>query len=106
MNPWMKFIAAVLLFGAWLALVLLHFVPAQSLVDAIGYTLAGLGVYHATAGSVGPIITGLAGTAEFSAVEPAKYASQPVTGSVSETAAAVAVPAPPVPQAAPAPTIQ
>lgn len=101
MNPWMKFIAAVLLFGAWLALVLLHFVPAQSLVDAIGYTLAGLGVYHATAASVAPIVTGLAGTAEL--LEPAP---QPVTSSVSVTSAAVPVPTAPVPQAAPAPTIQ
>ncbi|MDN7762970.1 MULTISPECIES: hypothetical protein [Burkholderia cepacia complex] len=106
MNPWMKFIAAVLLFGAWLALVLLHFVPAQSLVDAIGYTLAGLGVYHATAGSVGPIVTGLTGTAELGVAELERSASQPVTSSVSATAAAVPVPAAPMPQAAPAPTIQ
>ena len=104
MNPWMKFIAAVLLFGAWLALVLLHYVPPQSLVDAIGYTLAGLGVYHATAGSVGPIVTGLTGTAVLGAAEPEKPASSPVTVSVSGTASAV--PAPPMPQAAPAPTIQ
>lgn len=76
MTPWMKFIAAVLLFGAWLALVLLHYVPPQSLVDAIGYTLAGLGVYHATAGSVGPIVTGLTGTAELGSGEPLKPASQ------------------------------
>ncbi|AIO46565.1 hypothetical protein DM44_4772 [Burkholderia cepacia] len=102
MNPWMKFIAAVLLFGAWLALVLLHFVPAQSLVDAIGYTLAGLGVYHATAGSVGPIVTGLAGTAELVSAELERPALQPATGSV----AAAAVPVAPMPQAAPAPTIQ
>lgn len=74
MNPWMKFIAAVLLFGAWLALVLLHFVPAQSLVDAIGYTLAGLGVYHATAGSVGPIVTG---TAALVSAELERPAAQP-----------------------------
>ncbi|HDR9093391.1 hypothetical protein QZM46_17770 [Burkholderia vietnamiensis] len=106
MNPWMKFIAAVLLFGAWLALVLLHYVPPQSLVDAIGYTLAGLGVYHAAAGSVGPIVTGLTGTAVLGATEPEKFASQPVTGSVSADAAAVPVPSTPMPQAAPAPTIQ
>ena len=104
MNPWMKFIAAVLLFGAWLALVLLHYVPPQSLVDAIGYTLAGLGVYHATAGSVGPIVTGLTGTAVLGTVEPEKPAAPPATVSVSGTASAV--PAPPMPQAAPAPTIQ
>ncbi|MDN7540271.1 hypothetical protein [Burkholderia cenocepacia] len=100
MNPWMKFIAAVLLFGAWLTLVLLHYVPPQSLVDAIGYTLAGLGVYHATAGSVGPIATGLVGTAEL--LEPAP----PATSSVSVTTTAAPVPAAPIPQGAPAPTIQ
>ncbi|HIE4193306.1 MULTISPECIES: hypothetical protein [Burkholderia] len=99
MTPWMKFIAAVLLFGAWLALVLLHYVPPQSLVDAIGYTLAGLGVYHATAGSVGPIVTGLTGTAELGSGEPLKPASQTADISVSGTAS-------PIPQAAPAPTIQ
>jgi len=99
MNPWMKFIAAVLLFGAWLALVLLHYVPPQSLVDAIGYTLAGLGVYHATAGSVGPIVTGLTGTAELGVGEPLKPASQPVAVSVSGVASGV-------PAASPAPTIQ
>ncbi|HGO6081284.1 TPA: hypothetical protein ACK3PA_005748 [Burkholderia cenocepacia] len=99
MTPWMKFIAAVLLFGAWLALVLLHYVPPQSLVDAIGYTLAGLGVYHATAGSVGPIVTGLTGTAELGSGEPLKPVSQTVDVSVSGTAS-------PIPQAAPAPTIQ
>lgn len=101
MNPWMKFIAAVLLFGAWLALVLLHFVPAQSLVDAIGYTLAGLGVYHATAGSVGPIVTGLTEAAELLGPAP-----QPATSSATVTTAGVPVPATPVTQAAPAPTIQ
>ncbi|KVS52266.1 hypothetical protein WK39_26775 [Burkholderia cepacia] len=104
MNPWMKFIAAVLLFGAWLALVLLHFVPAQSLVDAIGYTLAGLGVYHATAGSVGPIVTGLTGTAELVSTELARPALQPAADSTSVPA--TAAPVAPISQAAPAPTIQ
>ncbi|AXK61551.1 hypothetical protein [Burkholderia sp. IDO3] len=101
MNPWMKFIAAVLLFGAWLALVLLHYVPPQSLVDAIGYTLAGLGVYHATAGSVGPIVTGLAGTAEL--LEPALSQA---TSAAPVAATSAPVPAPPTQQSAPAPTIQ
>ncbi|KVX53309.1 hypothetical protein [Burkholderia cepacia] len=104
MNPWMKFIAAVLLFGAWLALVLLHFVPAQSLVDAIGYTLAGLGVYHATASSVGPVAAGLVGTAELSAVEPLRDVQRPVSNTVSVGGAAV--PVAPASQAATAPTIQ
>ncbi|MBR8234587.1 hypothetical protein K6W26_23225 [Burkholderia sp. AU42008] len=104
MNPWMKFIAAVLLFSAWLALVLLHYVPPQSFVDAVGYTLAGLGVYHATAGSAGPNVTALTGTAVLGAAELDKPASPPAAVSVSGTVSAV--PAPPMPQAAPAPTIQ
>ncbi|WP_186137317.1 hypothetical protein [Burkholderia gladioli] len=45
----MKFVAAVLLFAAWLGLVLFGLAPAPALVDAIGYSLVGLGVYHATA---------------------------------------------------------
>ncbi|WP_176330977.1 hypothetical protein [Burkholderia vietnamiensis] len=97
MNPWMKFTAAVLLFSAWLALVLLHYVPPQSFVDAVGYTLAGLGVYHAAAGSVGPIVAGLTGTAELSSGEPLKPAPQPVAVAISGTA-------PPMVQAASAPT--
>lgn len=100
MNPWMKFIAAVLLFGAWLALVLLHFVPAQSLVDAIGYTLAGLGVYHATAGSGAPIVTALAGTTELAAFEPARPEAAPASPTIAP------VPAATMPQTTPAPTIQ
>ncbi len=104
MNPWMKFIAAVLLFGAWLALVLLHFVPAQSLVDAIGYTLAGLGVYHAATGPAGPIVTALAGTAEFTPIESTQPAALPATDPAS--VAATPTPVVPVPQAPPVPTIQ
>lgn len=44
---WMKFVAGVLLFGTWLGLVLAHLTPAPALVDAIGYALVGLGIYHA-----------------------------------------------------------
>ncbi|CAN0620577.1 conserved membrane protein of unknown function [Burkholderia multivorans] len=47
---WMKFAAGVLLFGTWLGLVLAHLAPAPALIDAIGYTLVGLGIYHAAAG--------------------------------------------------------
>ncbi|AMU15126.1 hypothetical protein BJL96_05535 [Burkholderia cenocepacia] len=43
----MKFVAGVLLFGTWLGLVLAHLTPAPALVDAIGYALVGLGIYHA-----------------------------------------------------------
>ncbi|WP_186169780.1 hypothetical protein [Burkholderia gladioli] len=45
----MKFLAGALLFAAWLGLVLFRMAPAPALVDAIGYSLVGLGVYHATA---------------------------------------------------------
>lgn len=56
---WMKFLAGVLLFGAWLALVLLHLVPPGPLVDAIGYTLVGLGIYHtSTSGAAQGAIAG------------------------------------------------
>ncbi|WP_174429498.1 hypothetical protein [Burkholderia metallica] len=44
---WMKFIAGVLLFGTWLGLVLARLTPAPALIDAIGYALVGLGIYHA-----------------------------------------------------------
>lgn len=46
---WMKFVAGVLLFGTWLGLVLARLAPAPALIDAIGYALVGLGIYHATA---------------------------------------------------------
>ncbi|NDV77330.1 hypothetical protein [Burkholderia cenocepacia] len=46
---WMKFFAGVLLFGIWLGLVLARLAPAPALIDAIGYALVGLGIYHATA---------------------------------------------------------
>ncbi|WP_186183325.1 hypothetical protein [Burkholderia gladioli] len=100
MNPWMKFLAAVLLFGAWLALVLLHFVPAQSLVDAIGYTLAGLGIYHATTGPVAkPMIAALVGGDATPATAAASVDTVP-------RADVQPAPASAAPQAAPAPTIQ
>ncbi|MGQ7907211.1 hypothetical protein [Burkholderia sp. BC1] len=46
---WMKFAAGVLLFGAWLGLVLAQIAPPAPLIDAIGYALVGLGIYHAAA---------------------------------------------------------
>lgn len=42
-----KFIAAILLFGLWTALVFAGIAPAADLVGAIKYALAGLGLYHA-----------------------------------------------------------
>lgn len=51
---WVKFLAGVLLFGAWLTLVLMRIVPPGPLVDAIGYALVGLGIYHASANGSSP----------------------------------------------------
>ncbi|WP_186071303.1 hypothetical protein [Burkholderia gladioli] len=100
MSPWMKFLAAVLLFGAWLALVLLHFVPAQSLVDAIGYTLAGLGIYHAT---IGPVAKPMAAALVEGDATPAMAAASVDTVQRAEVQPALVSAAQ---QAAPAPTIQ
>ncbi|WP_186191061.1 hypothetical protein [Burkholderia gladioli] len=99
MNPWMKFLAAVLLFGAWLALVLMHYVQAQPFVDAIGYTLVGLGIYHASTGATAiPMISALVGG----------EALKTATVSVNPSPPADPAPStgPSVQQAAPAPTIQ
>lgn len=63
---WAKFLAAVLLFAMWLALVIMKMVPAEPLVLAIGQALVGLGVYHASTGnsfskpSVTPLVEGAA----------------------------------------------
>ncbi|ATF84546.1 hypothetical protein [Burkholderia gladioli] len=100
MNPWMKFLAAVLLFGAWLALVLMHYVQAQPFVDAIGYTLVGLGIYHASTGATAiPMISALVGGAR---------AAAPATVSVNPSPPSDPAPStgPSVQQAAPTPTIQ
>ena len=43
-----KFLAAVLLFGAWGALVVLHLVPVDQFVTAIRDALISLGVFSAT----------------------------------------------------------
>jgi hypothetical protein len=58
---WVKFLAGILLFGAWLTLVLMRIVPPGPLVDAIGYALVGLGIYHASANgsSVSPLLASL-----------------------------------------------
>lgn len=50
-SLWAKFLAAVLLFAMWLALVIMKMVPAEPLVLAIGQALVGLGVYHASTGT-------------------------------------------------------
>jgi len=58
---WVKFLAGILLFSAWLTLVLMRIVPPGPLVDAIGYALVGLGIYHASANgsSASPLLASL-----------------------------------------------
>lgn len=64
---WMKFVAGVLLFGTWLSLVLGHLAPAPALVDAIGYALVGLGIYHAASDGGNLVLKFLAGLLLFGA---------------------------------------
>lgn len=64
---WMKFIAGVLLFGTWLGLVLARLAPAPALVDAIGYALVGLGIYHAASDGGNLVLKFLAGLLLFGA---------------------------------------
>lgn len=95
---WVKFLAGVLLFAAWLALVLMRIVPPGPLVDAIGYALVGLGIYHASANgaSGSPLLASLLGR-----VTPADEPLQPVAAHVTVSAAAPApAPAPAAVQAA------
>jgi hypothetical protein len=46
-----KFASAVLLLAAWGALVLFGKAPADAFINAIQYSLVGLGVYHITGAS-------------------------------------------------------
>ncbi|WP_175786335.1 hypothetical protein [Burkholderia cenocepacia] len=64
---WMKFIAGVLLFGTWLGLVLARLAPAPALVDAIGYALVGLGIYHAASDGGNLVLKFFAGVLLFGA---------------------------------------
>lgn len=64
---WMKFVAGVLLFGTWLGLVLARLAPAPALVDAIGYALVGLGIYHAASDGGNLVLKFLAGLLLFGA---------------------------------------
>ncbi|MDN7814927.1 hypothetical protein [Burkholderia vietnamiensis] len=64
---WMKFIAGVLLFGTWLGLVLAGLSPAPALVDAIGYALVGLGIYHAASDGGNLVLKFVAGLLLFGA---------------------------------------
>jgi hypothetical protein len=108
---WVKFLAGVLLFGAWLALVLMRIVPPGPLVDAIGYALVGLGIYHASANgtSVSPLLASL--LARVTPVDdPARSEPTQMTVGISATApqapAAASQPAPIQTAASPAGTLQ
>ncbi|BCF88655.1 hypothetical protein [Paraburkholderia largidicola] len=101
-SMWAKFLAAVLLFAMWLALVITKIVPADPLVFAISQALVGLGVYHASTGgfssksSVTPLIEG-AQLGELAGAPREKERSVQVSVSTPITAAA-----PPAPVPAPA----
>lgn len=88
---WVKFFAGVLLFAAWLALVLLRIVPPGPLVDAIGYALVGLGIYHASANgsSASPLLTSL-----LARVTPAAEPSKVSVVQTAPTSSAEAASAP------------
>ncbi|SIT43640.1 exported hypothetical protein [Paraburkholderia piptadeniae] len=57
-SMWAKFLAAVLLFAIWLALVIMKMVPPDPLVFAISQALVGLGVYHASTESKSTVVPG------------------------------------------------
>ncbi|MFM0270081.1 hypothetical protein PQQ59_05820 [Paraburkholderia aspalathi] len=106
---WVKFLTGVLLFAAWLALVLMRIVPPGPLVDAIGYALVGLGIYHASANgsSASPLlasllarVTPVAATAQFSAIQGELAAPAPASAPVPQEPSVTAAAAPAVPQAA------
>ncbi|RQV20677.1 hypothetical protein DF039_12655 [Burkholderia cenocepacia] len=97
-NLVMKFIAGLLLFGAWLALVVVHLAPVAGLIDAIAYTLSGLGIYQAgKRGQALPsFVTGLLG----GAVTGAATSSVAGASTLSDASAATAEILPPVVAAA------
>ncbi|KWK75799.1 hypothetical protein WM15_29845 [Burkholderia ubonensis] len=101
----LKFLSGLMLFGAWLTLVVMHLAQPAGLIDAIGYTLAGLGIYQAKGPALKPIVTGLLGGTTVAASPTAS--SETAVGLsgivVAESAApavvASAPPAVPAPQA-------
>ena len=46
MDIRLKFLAAILLFGAWGGLVLMHMTPVNDFVDTVRLALEALGIYH------------------------------------------------------------
>jgi hypothetical protein len=89
-SLWAKFLAAVLLFAMWLALVIMKMVPAEPLVFAISQALVGLGVYHASTGgfSSKTTVTPLVDGTQLAEIATASRDKEPqVTVSVSPPAA-------------------
>lgn len=114
----MKFLAAVLLFGLWTALVFLKGIDPQELIFAIGSALVGLGVYHtatnrsAPSSAVADLVAGIQAsvdpelTTSDLAPAPVVVPAQPVaTAPATVAQPTVAVPVV-VPQPVPAPTLQ
>ncbi|KIP13109.1 hypothetical protein KY49_736 [Burkholderia sp. MSHR3999] len=110
-----KFLAAVLLFGLWTALVFLKGVDPHELIFAIGSALVGLGVYHTavnrgtptSSSAVADLVAGIQGSVdpELKASDPAPVVVPAPPAATVEQSAAVVIPAAAV-QPAPAPTLQ
>ncbi|KWO62541.1 hypothetical protein [Burkholderia territorii] len=114
----MKFVAAMLLFGLWTALVFFKGVDPRDLIFAIVGALTGLGVYHtatnrsAPSSAVADLVAGIQASVdpELTASDPAPA---PVVVPVQPVATAPATVAQPtvavqvaVPQPVPVPTLQ
>lgn len=98
-----KFVAGLLLFGAWLALVAVKLVPAAGLIDAIAYTLMGLGIYQAKNTSTLPqILTGLLGAAA-AGNAPAATVDEAMPAAMQQDPTPAAKPTPPAEPVTPAP---
>lgn len=109
-SLWVKFLAAVLLFAAWGALVLMKLAPPDAFVFAIGQALVGLGVYHASTNNsakaaTATLVSGDAPVAAAAPAEPSAPTFQPQAAAAPATAPAPAA-VTPVAAAVPAATLQ
>ncbi|KPD17279.1 hypothetical protein ADM96_20500 [Burkholderia sp. ST111] len=98
-SLWVKFLAAVLLFAAWGALVLMKLTGPEAFVFAIGQALVGLGVYHASTNNSAKatLVSGEELKAIATPLVAAGLASEPQEPAATAFAAA---PTPAAPQAA------
>lgn len=97
-SLWVRFLAAVLCFAAWGALVLMGKAPAAEFVFALGQALVGLGVYHASTSGTSGGIAGIAMPLE--PVEPAAFAAPAAAASTIAAAPVAISPVPAVAAAA------